>query len=50
MMEALAIYGGNHFALHKYQINMYSLNLHVVLCQLYLTKAEEKALQCLVLP
>lgn len=34
-----AIYGGNHFALHNYQINMYSLNLHIVLCQLYLTKA-----------
>ena len=50
MIEALAIYGGNHLVICQYQINMHSFNLHIVICQLYLTKAEEKALQLLALP
>ena len=34
-------YGGDHFTLYKfYQVNVsYTLNLHDVICQLYLNKA-----------
>ena len=51
-MEVLAKgYGGNYFAIHKikymYQINtLYTLNLHNVICQLYLNNAGGKKEIC----
>ena len=38
-------YGGNHFAICKYQINMYTLNQNNVICQLYLNKTGENVLK-----
>lgn len=48
MMEMLANeYGGNHFAIYVFQINMlYTLNLHSVICQLYLNATGRRKKVC----